>query len=142
MILPAKQLNKDGEWRQFRLNSAQYIRRCLSIVVPDLLAQKRLFMHDGARSHASQETSKYLERKGVEFVRDWPPYSPDLNSIEYVWKDMKSAVGRECPLDLEELTKSALEKWETMPQKLLNAHCHHFASQLGLVQEKGKRTQV
>lgn len=129
IIFPSK-VSKEGELRQFRLDSAGYVRRCLSEVVPKLKAQNRIFQQDGARSHAARSTMAYLERKKVEVIGDWPPYCPDLNAIERIWKELNARVGARCPMTVDELTQVAKEEWEKLPQELINAHCAHFPRQL------------
>lgn len=129
IIFPSK-VSKEGELRQFRLDAAGYVRRCLSKVVPRLVQERRLFQHDGARAHAARSTTEYLQRKGVQMVECWPPYCPDLNAIERIWKELSERVGARCPLTVEELISVALEEWVATPQSLINAHCKHFPKQL------------
>lgn len=129
IIFPSK-VNQDGELRQFRLDAQGYVRRCLSTVAPRLVRENRVFQQDGARSHAARSTIEYLHRKGVDFIASWPPYSPDLNAIERVWKDLNTNVGARSPMNVEELMRVALEEWEKLPQSLINAHCAHFPKQL------------
>lgn len=130
LILFPSKVSKEGELRQFRLDAAGYLRRCLAKVVPRLVQEKRLFQHDGARAHAARSTTEYLQQKKVQMVVDWPPYCPDLNAIERIWKELSARVGARCPLTVEELISVALEEWDAIPQKLINAHCKHLPTQL------------
>jgi transposase len=129
IVFPSK-MQRDGELRQFRLDADSYVRRCLSAVVPRLVREKRIFQQDGARSHAAKRTMEYLQSKKVEVLADWPPYSPDLNAIERIWKELNARVGARCPMSAQELTRVALEEWEALPQELINAHCAHLPTQL------------
>ena len=73
----------------------------------------------------------YLASKQVEVLADWPPYSPDLNAIERIWKELNARVGARCPVKMEKLTRVAQEKWKVLPQVVINAHCQHLPRQLG-----------
>jgi hypothetical protein len=70
--------------------------------VPDLLADVPLiicrelhFMHDGAVTHFSLIARRYLNRKfpGQWIGRGgpiaWPPRSPDLNTLDFLWGHLK-----------------------------------------------------
>lgn len=46
------------------------------------------FMQDNAPGHAAKETKALLASLAIITV-NWPPYSPDLNPIETLWKHMK-----------------------------------------------------
>jgi transposase len=130
IILPSKKKDADGEARVFRLNAEQYIRRCLQPVVGSLLAKKRILQQDGARSHIAKRTIQYLKNKKLEVVSDWPPYSPDLNCVERLWKELNHRVGRRCPMTQEELQRFAKEEWAAIPQTLINRHVAHFEKQI------------
>ncbi|MDP3595106.1 transposase [Phenylobacterium sp.] len=129
IVFPSKQ-SVDGEMKQFRLDSFAYVRRCLSTVAPSLAKTTRLFQQDGARSHAAKHTLQYLKRKGVALLEPWPPYSPELNAIERIWKEMNVRVGARCPMTMDELMVAAKEAWAELPQSVINAHCKHFREQV------------
>lgn len=116
--------------KAYRLTADRYIRTCLSKVVPDLKAKGLVFQQDGARAHTAKQTSAYLERKGIQRIHDWPPYSPDLNMIEKLWATLHRRVGEKCPTTLEELKRAAREAWDEIPQSVINNHCRHFATAL------------
>ncbi len=96
-----------------------YVKRCLSMVVPCLVKEQRIFQQDGTRSRATRRTMAHLARERVEVLADWPPYSSDPN----VGKELTARAGARCPI-------AAQEEWEALPQELINAHCGHLPNQL------------
>jgi putative transposase len=46
---------------------------------------------DNFKSHKAGEVVKEAKRLGIELVF-LPPYSPDLNPIEYIWKSIKRII--------------------------------------------------
>jgi len=60
----------------------QGLQECL----PDLMDghPERRLMQDNARPHTIPEIKTWLEEKGYQLIV-WPPYSPDLNPIEFIW---------------------------------------------------------
>ena len=89
-------------------------------------------MQDGARSHVSKKTLSYLDRKKVNYIRGWPPYSPDWNAIERVWADLQNRIGARCPMTVDELIEVATDEWNKLPQQLIDNHCEHFVNQMKL----------
>lgn len=128
VILPSKRT--DDEQRCFRLDAVGYRRRCLCKIVPDLQSKGLTLVQDGARSHAAGSTIAYLQRKNVDFVDDFPPYSPDLNMIEPIWHILAQRIGLRCPMTVEDLIRDAKIEWEALPMSIVNAYIDHFPSAL------------
>ena len=130
IIFPPNKEDAEGELRTFRLDHKSYIRRCLSKVSGDLVRRKKVFQQDGARSHVHWKVMQYFEKKKVDVLEDWPPYSPDLNMIESVWNLLARRVGDKCPGNMEELLKCAKEAWDEIPQVDIDHHVLHFRNAL------------
>ena len=73
------------------------------ILIPDL-PQNSIVVMDNASFHKSDKTTKILSehRHKIEFL---PPYSPDLNPIEFKWAQAKS-IRRKLHCDVFELFAS------------------------------------
>jgi len=72
------------------------------------------FLHDNAPSHTSKKTKDWLKEKKVAVVPDFPPYSPDFNGIEYIWKILKDEVESDFPASVEELKYSIKKAWSNL----------------------------
>ena len=86
-------------------------------------------MHDNASVHTARIVTAILRDLEVR-VMIWPPYSPDLNSIENLWAHMKAEIYRLHPdlehaLDTEEtlqqLILAAQEAWHGIDQAILDS---------------------
>jgi len=62
--------------------------------LPDDQRIRPILQQDGASIHRAKEVKEVLEsRHGMNYIRNWPSYSPDLAVIENVFGDMKSQCG-------------------------------------------------
>ncbi len=78
------------------ISSASYRLHILPVINEWVQRNRRngvdlLFMQDNARGHSAKATVADLGQRGIQCI-EWPPYSPDLNPIEYVWDWMKDYI--------------------------------------------------
>lgn len=82
------------------------------------------FLQDNARPHTSGHTTWWLVHHNVP-VLSIPPYSPDINAIEKVWKWVKDYVEELQPRTRQDLIRGLEEAWEYLPQHVINNNIHH-----------------
>ncbi len=82
-----------------------------------------VFQQDNNPKHTSKCTQKCLQTKHWRVLK-WPAMSPDLNPIEHQWRNLKTAVGRRHPSNLNDLEKFAKEEWSKIPveRKLIHGY--------------------
>ena len=61
-----------------------------------------LIILDNFRSHRANATLEFAEENGIKLIY-LPPYSPDLNPIEFIWKSIKRVISREFIVDLDHM---------------------------------------
>jgi transposase len=80
--------------------------RFLELVSMENISKEICIILDNARIHHAKATMKKAEELGITLVF-LPPYSPDLNPIEFGWKDSKKELAG--ILEYEEMIKQAEE---------------------------------
>lgn len=80
-----------------RLNSDGYISLLedneIFTSLPNFYGEKNYFFEqDGAPSHTSKKTLKFIEDKKVQVIKNWPANSPDLTCIEQVWAILENKI--------------------------------------------------
>lgn len=83
------------------------------------LRQPLLVVWDGLKAHRSKLVREYLESThGDVEVAFLPPYSPDLNPVEYLWAWLKRhALANYCPANLDELNRTARAKLKSAQRR-------------------------
>jgi transposase len=75
---------------------------------------------DGHSIHKAKLVREYVaSTDGMLKLHFMPPYSPQLNPDEQVWKNAKERVAKQKPLDkvsLRRLTRAALARLQTLPE--------------------------
>ena len=61
-----------------------------------------VIIFDNFRSHHADITREYAEQNRIKLVF-LPPYSPDLNPFEFIWKSIKRIISRTFIPNLEHL---------------------------------------
>lgn len=110
--------------------TGRIIRNCLEDQLPTICEPSSIFLQDNAPTHTANIVQSWLQEwaqeNGVELV-DWPPYSPDLNPIENLWKLLKEGICKRYPelgsLPKNEeawdrLVRAAIEVWEDLEKDL------------------------
>jgi len=83
------------------------------------LQQPLLIIWDGLRSHRSRLVRDYVDSlNGHIQIAFLPPYSPDLNPVEYLWAWLKRhALANYCPRNLDELHVTARNKLKSAQKR-------------------------
>ncbi len=79
------------------------------------LGRRFTFQQDNDPKHTAKITKEWLHNNSVT-VLEWPSQSPDLNSIEHLWRDLKMAVHQRLPSNLTELERICKEEWQRIPK--------------------------
>lgn len=120
--------------------ATRYVSHCLSTIVPHMVEKNLILQQDGHRSHTAKSTKKYLDRKGVRYINDWPARSPDLNPAENVWAYLAPRVSRHVPRSAAELKVAIEVEFAKMPLSVVNNTCDSFQTKVNKVfKDKGQQ---
>jgi transposase len=108
--------------------TAQRYIEVLEEYLPTILQHDSIFMQDNAPIHNAHLVRDWIIDMGINKV-DWPPYSPDLNPIENLWKMLKAKiielhpelkVMKDNTTTKQHLINCAKEAWELLEEEMLN----------------------
>ena len=86
------------------LTGARYRDEILRpVAVPFVQQHHLIFQQDNARPHVARVCQDFLANHSINPL-DWPPYSPDLSSIEHLWDEIDRRVRgrRNAPATLDQ----------------------------------------
>ncbi len=99
-------------WASEKTIKSEFVIECLEESIKDKTETPRVLVLDNARIHRSQKVQGKLaewEEKGF-YIFNLPPYSPQLNIIEILWRKMKYEwLKPEDYASFEKLTKAVKE---------------------------------
>ncbi len=72
---------------------------------------------DNFRSHRAKDSIKCAQECSIKLIF-LPPYSPDLNPIEFIWKSIKRVISHTFIRDLDHLRKIILENFLNYASRL------------------------
>ena len=101
------------------------------------------YMQDNTLCHKGKVVTEWLGKKKIK-VLDWPPQSPDLNPIEYVWDVLLKRVRerRNQPNSLKQLSLALKEEWHKLPVETINQLISSLPRRLSEVKsQKGMSTK-
>jgi hypothetical protein len=111
------------------MNTARYQEQVLEGVLKEFYEQMDaerdgvIFQQDGAASHRSKSTKKWLSDHGIPLLFH-SASSPDLSPIEPVWHELKTIIRglRHPPNTTQQLIAAVHDAWETLPIPDVNKH--------------------
>ena len=93
-------------------NSEKYKQLLMEMIVPIIklnLGNNFFLQEDNSRVHKSRTIRNFMELSKINIL-EWPPYSPDLNIVEDVWKMISDMVyDRSQYTNLNELEQSIVD---------------------------------
>ncbi|CDQ65747.1 unnamed protein product [Oncorhynchus mykiss] len=96
------------DWIMKKKNYVDILKQHLKTSVRKLkLGCKWVFQMDNDPKHTSKAVAKCLKDNKVK----WPSQSPDLNSIDILWAELKKRVRARKPTNLTQLHQLCQEEW-------------------------------
>jgi hypothetical protein len=126
-------------WIEGNLNSAGYIQLLDKTILPALDSHygpgNYLLQQDGAPCHTSKATQKFLSErlgsKGFWSKSMWPPYSPNLNPLDYhVWTRVEVKACAKGHPNVKALKASVEREWAKISDDSLVSSVNKFRSRI------------
>lgn len=95
-----------------------------------------VFQQDSAPAHKARIVQTWLRENVPDFIstQDWPPYSPDLNPLDFsVWSILESKVSTVRHASIKSLKATLIREWNRIPQNVLRDCVAAFSKRLAMV---------
>ncbi|KAI6648412.1 hypothetical protein LOD99_8202 [Oopsacas minuta] len=79
-----------------------------------------IFQQDGALAHTANSTQTWLQHNFPGFIqkKEWPPYSPDLNPMNFaIWFILEANPCAKSHTSVKCLKRSLAREWNKIPQE-------------------------
>ena len=132
-----------------KINSDIYIEILKDKIYPCVLSiygkGPFVFQQDGAPSYTARKTQEWLTVNFPGFWDKsiWPPYSPDLNGMDYsIWSILESKACAKPHRNVVQLKQSLKKAWGSIPPETIVSGCSDFQRRLReVVKNKGSHIE-
>ena len=129
--------------KNIKVNQGVYLE-LLCDHLPDSFekTQARVSMQDGAPCHTAKAVVTWLDDCMVNYFKDWPGNSPDINPVENLWSIIKRGLRDLDTSSVPKLTTAIQQLWATIPQ----SHMENLADSVPrrlqeVIKRKGNTTK-
>ena len=77
--------------------------------------------------------------ENINYLKHWPPNSPDLSSIEIVWSIVQTQLEGKVIKGIDDLKNSILYVWNRIPNQYCKNICEKFLADIKIVAKTGYR---
>ena len=91
------------------------------------------FQQDSAPAHKAKSTQTWRKQNFPDFIdsTQWPPYSPDLNPLDYsIWSILETKACSKSHESLDDLRNSLQSAWDEIDNDLLASVVENFKKRL------------
>lgn len=129
-----------------KINKNYYLREILQKVLKPWArrhfgAREWISQQDSAPAHKAREVQDWCRDNFPGFIsaQEWPPYSPDLNPMDYsIWAILEARACATPHKNLDSLRRALRREWNKISVQELRRIAENFPKRLGLcIKAKG-----
>jgi transposase len=115
------------------INGEKYLQLLKDVVIPEINAAEYqiVFQQDNAPAHKNRIVTDYLAQQDFETLQ-WPPQSPDLSPIEWIWNAVKMKVKalHPRPSTPRQIQEAVLDIWDNLEDSIRTKTIDTFRKRL------------